>query len=123
MPSWSDRIICCCMYSQAYCLKGVDLGIAALGPVLFIFAVCIISGLTYTYFNCMSDVALGQYSLQWFLVTAVGLWFLFNLSFNYIMCVLTSPGYTRELPVCNPPLCVHTFRKHKSTNLTHFLFC
>jgi palmitoyltransferase len=68
-----------------------------LGPLLFFFAVGLILGVAYVYFAFLSDVTMGWGTPLWYSVTAAGLWILFNLMFNYLMCVKTPPGFTDNL--------------------------
>lgn len=95
--SWHDRTICFCRYCQAYTFFAIDLFIKILGPMLFLFGISLISSVTYVYFLFLSDVAMGWGTPTWYTVTAIGLWIVSNIFFNYIMAVRTKPGFTTDL--------------------------
>lgn len=65
----------------------------ALGPVMVAVAWCIFTALTYVYFMHIIPIY-GISTFEWpaNIVTAVGLWILFNLFYNHTMAIFTSPG-------------------------------
>ena len=79
----------CALYS----LDGLEAGTRWLGRVLVFAAFGIISLFTYTYFVDLLPLQgiLGG-SLQWWLITVPGLWLLFNVLFNYVICLIRDPG-------------------------------
>lgn len=75
-----------------------------LGPGLLLVLLGLISFMTYTYFtqllpHLMKSLELWQ-GVSW---TALGLYILYNIVFNYALCVYTGPGNPSEAP--NIPSC------------------
>lgn len=69
-----------------------------LGPVLILFAFGLIVLACYEYyFIILPQIS----SISWFLSLVLAFWFLFivfNLVFNYILCIVISPGHTYYIP-------------------------
>jgi hypothetical protein len=78
-----------------------SIGLRILGPILVVLANCLIGFCTYTYLWVIApkylDPLLGHTATC--IIVSFGLWLLFNIFFNYWMCVLTPPGFPgSELP-------------------------
>lgn len=68
------------------------LACSLLGPLLIVLAICLISMVTYTYFeSLMPYYGLSIGSPLWLLITALGIWLLVNIVFNYAAAILLSP--------------------------------
>lgn len=75
-----------------------------LGPVLLAVLFSLITFMTYTYFTQYLPHLMQSFELwQGILWTCLGLLILYNILFNYILCVYTGPGY--PLPAPNIPSC------------------
>ena len=76
-----------------------NFGIRLVGPVLFIVLICLVSFMTFTYFTQFLP-HLMQTSEIWqgILWTSIGLWFLYCIIFNYVLCVYTGPGFPVDYP-------------------------
>ena len=69
-----------------------------LGPVCVLFAIVLILIVSFTYFTSIFPhyVYDGYYFIITFFHLIWAIWASFNILFNYILCIITSPGYTKE---------------------------
>jgi palmitoyltransferase len=75
----------------------VDWAIFLLGPFLIVLATLLITFVVYTGFGILLPSKAAFLSWQWFGYVGTGLFLLFNILFNYFMCVTTNPG-THDCP-------------------------
>lgn len=80
-------------------IRCFELFTRALGPLLIVVALGLISMVTWTYFDAMMP-ALGipAFSLPWLVLTTLGIWLLINILFNYAAAALLSPGHPNVDP-------------------------
>lgn len=69
----------------------LDIGMKILGPILVIAALSLLTTVTYIYFAVLAPATMTVFSLTWSFVSAIGLWLMFNVFWNYINCVFTDP--------------------------------
>jgi DHHC palmitoyltransferase len=86
-------------------IRAFELFTKALGPLLIVVALGLISLVTWTYFDAMMP-ALGipAFSFLWLLLTTLGVWILLNILFNYAAAALLSPGHP-DVPASLPKTC------------------
>ena len=77
------------------CEFGINKGMRALGPLLAVLAVILISLVTYEYFTQVypTIMKLFESEMKANIITCVGLWCLINIVFNHQSCVWTKPGF------------------------------
>lgn len=70
-----------------------------LGPILIIALFTLVGLVTYSYFIDVLPKITPYYGIsQTLLLTCIGLFCVFNILFNYIMCIITGPGHTKDVP-------------------------
>jgi len=74
-----------------------DIGMRLLGPLLVVLATCLLSVVTYNYLFLIFPLICAPFSLQWTLYFCSGIWILFNIFWNYVCCIFTSPGIPKEV--------------------------
>jgi hypothetical protein len=78
------------------CLDGMDRGARLLGPVLLLLASAIVALDVHLYFAIVAPtLGASPFSPRRAAATAVGLFALFNLVANYVICVVCDPGVVR----------------------------
>ena len=73
-----------------------------IGPALLVVLVALVTFMTFTYFtqflpHLMQTADIWQ-GIAW---TCIGLWILYNIIFNYVLCVYTGPGFPVDSPQIN----------------------
>mmetsp|Transcript_130836 Transcript_130836/g.184363 ORF Transcript_130836/g.184363 Transcript_130836/m.184363 type:complete len:147 (-) Transcript_130836:239-679(-) len=65
-----------------------------LGPVCVVVAFGLIGMVTFTYFSTILPAYMpdGYFNLVSLVHLAISLWLVFNVPFNYLMCIFTPPG-------------------------------
>jgi palmitoyltransferase len=64
-----------------------------IGVIFILFAVVLVSLITYTYFDVvMPALEVNVFSTWWMIFTSIGIWFLYNIIFNYVSTILVNPG-------------------------------
>lgn len=79
-------------YCQVCIFTVFDNVVRFVGPVLVIFATTLLSAITYMYFKSVLPAVIQIYTPMWYANAAFGLFDMFNILFNYVMCVNTPPG-------------------------------
>src|SRR3569623_425895 len=70
-----------------------------LGPILIIALFGLVGVVTYSYFIDVLPIITPYYgNFHCLPYTAIGLFILFNILFNYIMCVIVGPGHPPDIP-------------------------
>mmetsp|Transcript_55219 Transcript_55219/g.89496 ORF Transcript_55219/g.89496 Transcript_55219/m.89496 type:complete len:353 (-) Transcript_55219:481-1539(-) len=78
------------------CMKCVDVSLRAAGPAFVVFAITLISGVIYTWFTYIIDKLADPGTLVRSLHILIASTLIFNVFFNYLSTVLTSPGKTPD---------------------------
>ena len=73
--------------------------IKIVGPLLFVVLIMLISFMTYTYFTEILPTLLPIIGIwNGMILTSFGIIILFNILYNYVLCVWTGPGYPSDNP-------------------------
>lgn len=79
--------------------QAASLAIRAMGPVLVLGALGLITGIATIFFLALVPYYTTPYSIAYCLHCAVGAFILFNIYYNYLSCVFTPPGAPPDVPV------------------------
>ena len=63
-----------------------------IGPFFVLCALTIVASVSYVGFFVLLPIREEVFSLKWWIIVIVGLYFLFNIMFHYVLCVLSNPG-------------------------------
>ena len=76
-----------------------NIALRLIGPLLFVVLIGLISFMTFTYFTQFLPYLMQTSEIwQGILWTCTGLWLLYCIIFNYILCVYTGPGFPVDSP-------------------------
>lgn len=83
---------------QVFATVAFDYSMRILGPCLIVLALGLFAAVTYMFFYYLLPLALLAEvgGLWWCLHSAVAIFLLFNILFNYYYCVTTNPGNPSE---------------------------
>lgn len=74
-------------------VDSVDTIVRCLGPVIGSVGWAIMTLCTYCYFQYIAPGIGSSFSFFWLVVTAVGIFILSQISYNYVICSFADPGY------------------------------
>ena len=82
------RILSCLDCTEA--TYGLTMYLA--GPFFVLCALTIVASVSYVGFFVLLPLRAEVFSLKWWIIVIVGLYFLFNIMFHYVLCVFSNPG-------------------------------
>lgn len=97
---YSNQIYCIavsCMKWSAFCFR---MGMKILGPLMLLLANVLISVVSYTFFSRLLPRVAGESIILYAFHTVFGIFFLSNVTFNYLTCAFTSAGHPET---CSDP--------------------
>eukprot|EP00937_MAST-01D_sp_MAST-1D-sp2_P004624 g4624.t1 len=85
-------------YCQRCIITMFDVSMKLLGPLLIVSATVLIGGVAVIYFRSILPLVARPLGAPWALLGTTGLFLLYNVAFNYYMCVLTPAGTPATAP-------------------------